>query len=146
LNFVREVSLAALVKVFPGEQIRVPKAVRKQLRIAEVVKEREVRLRVLPRRATLQEVGKLVRARRLLDEDAFRQAIERGGGELAAGAPYLRLEITDNPPVYARPGEERGDRVARVRTGPTGGAAPVHRAVDPGAAMAALDPRPDPRG
>lgn len=91
-------SRVALVKVLPKGQITLPKAVRERLRIAEgdqilleVVDEREVRLRVLPRRTTLQEVGKLVRARRLLDEEAVRQAIEegrRGAGRRRAAVKF----------------------------------------------------------
>lgn len=88
----------AVVKVLPKGQITLPKTVREQLRIAEgdhllleIVHDRELRLRVLPKRTTLKEVGHLVRARRLLDEEAVRQAIKEG----RQGAGHHRA-VTDD--------------------------------------------------
>lgn len=75
----------AVVKVLPKGQITLPKAIREALGVAEghellvqVTGCGEARLRVLPAPTSLHEVGKLVRARRLLDEDTLRRAREEG--------------------------------------------------------------------
>jgi AbrB family looped-hinge helix DNA binding protein len=74
-----------LVRVLAKGQLTLPKAVRDRLGIdvgdqvlIEVIDRREARLRVLPKRTTLREIGGLVRARRLLDEAALHRAVEEG--------------------------------------------------------------------
>ncbi|WP_242823280.1 AbrB/MazE/SpoVT family DNA-binding domain-containing protein [Thermaerobacter subterraneus] len=93
----------ALVKVLPKGQITLPKMVRDRLGIAkgdhvllEIVDDREVRLRALPRRTTLLDVGQLVRAQRLLDDGVVRRAIEEG--RRGAGHDRARVKLSSTGP------------------------------------------------